>query len=187
MFQESVDRAHGSAKSDLLLFAVLIVSFFAVGALVFYLEGVFASSVPRYVFIALALAALYLIYRLRLTGYRYTVFYKAPEPVYDPRFDDMMLHEDYPYPVGTVVFERISSAKGAILLAIDRSELLAFSAPGEACPYENVETVLDASCKKSSLAHSLYFKREGSVKRVLFAPGEELSGYVRALIEEGEA
>ena len=104
MFQESVDRSHGSSKSDLILFLVLIAAFFTVGAIVFWLENKFGSSIPRYIFIAAVLAALYLVYRLRIVGYRYTVFYEAPKPVYDARFDDMMLHEDYPYPVGTVVF-----------------------------------------------------------------------------------
>ena len=110
MYQQSVDRSGGSQKSDLILFIVLIIAFFAVGAVVMYLEKLFDSNVPRYVFIGLVLAAIYAIYRLRIIGFRYTVFYKEPETVYDPRFDDMITHEDYPYPVGTIVFERIVSA-----------------------------------------------------------------------------
>ena len=131
MFQESVDRSHGSSRSDLLLFLVLIAAFFTVGAVVFALENKFGSSVPRYFFIAAVLAALYLVYRLRIVGYRYTIFYEAPKPVYDARFDDMMLHEDYPYPVGTVVFERIVSAKGSVLYAIDRKDIECVLKPGE--------------------------------------------------------
>ena len=115
MYQQSVDRSGGSQKSDLILFIVLIIAFFAVGAVVMYLEKLFDSNVPRYVFIGLVLAAIYAIYRLRIIGFRYTVFYKEPETVYDPRFDDMITHEDYPYPVGTIVFERIVSAKGTTI------------------------------------------------------------------------
>ena len=87
MYQQSVDRSGGSQKSDLILFIVLIIAFFAVGAVVMYLEKLFDSNVPRYVFIGLVLAAIYAIYRLRIIGFRYTVFYKEPETVYDPRFD----------------------------------------------------------------------------------------------------
>ena len=86
MYQQSVDRSGGSQKSDLILFIVLIIAFFAVGAVVMYLEKLFDSNVPRYVFIGLVLAAIYAIYRLRIIGFRYTVFYKEPETVYDPRF-----------------------------------------------------------------------------------------------------
>ena len=111
MFQESVDRSHGSSKSDLILFLILVAAFFGIGGIVLLLESKINSTIPRYAFIALVLAGVYLIYRYRLIGYRYTVFYEAPKPVYDARFDDMMIHEDYPYPVGTVVFERIVSAK----------------------------------------------------------------------------
>ena len=34
MYQQSVDRSGGSQKSDLILFIVLIIAFFAVGAVV---------------------------------------------------------------------------------------------------------------------------------------------------------
>ena len=114
MYQQSVDRSGGSQKSDLILFIVLIIAFFAVGAVVMYLEKLFDSNVPRYVFIGLVLAAIYAIYRLRIIGFRYTVFYKEPETVYDPRFDDMITHEDYPYPVGTIVFEQQSKLFAAV-------------------------------------------------------------------------
>ena len=50
MYQQSVDRSGGSQKSDLILFIVLIIAFFAVGAVVMYLEKLFDSNVPRYVF-----------------------------------------------------------------------------------------------------------------------------------------
>ncbi len=178
MFQESVDRSHGSSKSDLILFLVLIAAFFTVGAIVFWLENKFGSSIPRYVFIAAVLAALYLVYRLRIVGYRYTVFYEAPKPVYDARFDDMMLHEDYPYPVGTVVFERIVSAKGTVLLTVDRSEIECLLKPGETSPGPSPDAVYNLACRKAEQAHSLFFRKDGRLVLVLFDPSEEFLGYV---------
>lgn len=192
MFQQSVDRSRGTAKSDLMLFVWLVVGFFAVGAVVLYLEKLFSSSVPRYVFIALALGALYLIYRLRLVGFRYTVFYKEAEPVYDPRFDDMILHEDYQYPVGTIVFERIVSAKGNIILTVDKKDIIALTAPGESfARFGEVSHSADYSCTKIDKAYSLYFNRNGEICRVLFAPDAEfLSCYKQMLencVSDGEA
>lgn len=188
MFQQSVDRSRGTAKSDLMLFVWLVVGFFAVGAVVLYLEKLFSSSIPRYAFIALALGALYLIYRLRLVGYRYTIFYKEAEPVYDPRFDDMILHEDYQYPVGTIVFERIVSAKGSILLTVYFKDIIALTAPGEAAPIGEILHSADYSCTKSEKAHCLYFKKDGAVCRVLFAPDSEfLDCYAQMIANCGKA
>ena len=47
MYQQSVDRSGGSQKSDLILFIVLIIAFFAVGAVVMYLEKLFDSNVQK--------------------------------------------------------------------------------------------------------------------------------------------
>lgn len=183
MFQQSVDRSRGTAKSDLMLFVWLVVGFFAIGAVVLYLEKLFSSSIPRYAFIALALGALYLIYRLRLVGYRYTIFYKEAEPVYDPRFDDMILHEDYQYPVGTIVFERIVSAKGNILLTVDKNDIIKLAAPGEAAPASEILHSADYSCTKIEKAHCLYFKKDGAVCRVLFAPDTEFLDCYRQMVD----
>lgn len=183
MFQQSVDRSRGTAKSDLMLFVWLVVGFFAVGSVVLYLEKLFSSNIPRYVFIGIALAALYLIYRIRLVGYRYTIFYKEAEPVYDPRFDDMILHEDYQYPVGTIVFEHISSAKGNILLTVDRNDIIALVAPGESfnAPSPIAHTA-DYSCTKAEKAHTLYFKKDGEACSVRFAPDAEFLDCYRIML-----
>lgn len=150
------------AKSDLILFIVLIIAFFAVGAVVMYLEKLFDSNVPRYVFIGLVLAAIYAIYRLRIIGFRYTVFYKEPETVYDPRFDDMITHEDYPYPVGTIVFERIVSAKGTTIETLCGGDVVAVCAPGGRYSGENASSIIDSanvSCKKRKKLIPLCTKR----------------------------
>lgn len=184
MFQQSVDRSRGTAKSDLMLFIWLVIGFFAVGAVVLYLEKLFSSSVPRYLFIALALGALYLIYRLRLVGFRYTIFYKEAEPVYDPRFDDIILHEDYQYPVGTIVFERIVSAKGSTILTVDQKNIVALTTPGgSGAPAAEISHSADYSCTKSEKAYSLYFKKDGALCRVLFAPDAEFLKCYREMLE----
>lgn len=185
MFQESVDRARGSSKSDLLLFLILVAAFFSVGGIVLLLESKFDSQIPRYVFIALVLAAVYAVYRLRIVGYRYTVFYEAPKPVYDPRFDDMMIHEDYPYPVGTLVFERIVSAKGVILLTVDKSEIESVLKPGETGGNSVFDgSTLNVACRKAERSHCLCYRKDGKLNRLYFDPSPEFLGYIDRIMNE---
>lgn len=187
MFQESVDRSHGSSRSDLILFIVLVAAFFGIGAIVLLLESKIDSKIPRYVFIALVLAGVYLIYRYRLIGYRYTVFYEAPKPVYDARFDDMMIHEDYPYPVGTVVFERIVSAKGVILLTVDKSEIEAVTKPGEEKPELTADgAVNNIACRKTGKAHCMYYRKDGKLNKLYFDPSEQFLGYIERIMNAEE-
>ncbi len=189
MYQQSVDRSGGSQKSDLILFIVLIIAFFAVGAVVMHLEKLFDSNVPRYVFIGLVLAAIYAVYRLRIIGFRYTVFYKEPETVYDPRFDDMITHEDYPYPVGTIVFERIVSAKGTIIETLCGSDIVAVCTPGSEYSGENASSIIDSanvSCRKTERAYSVVYKKGGALHRIFFNPDEEFLNHVRRIAPQAE-
>ena len=185
MFQESIDRFGNASWKDILLFVLLIVVFFSFGALVMYLEKVFGGSkAPRYIFIAIALIAVYLIYRFRIIGFRYTIFYKVPKPEFDPRFNDMMLHEDYPYPVGTIVFEKTASAKGKVLAAISREQITAFLKPGE--KYEDSDKISENqnfSCKKAEKAHSLIYEKDGRLCRIYFHPSDEFSKYINCIMD----
>ena len=182
MYQQSVDRSHGSARSDLVLFIALLAAFFLVGTIAVVLENHFSSRIPRYVFIGLVLACLYLVYRLRLVGYRYTVFYEEPKAVYDERFGEEIMHEDYPYPVGTLVFERIVSAKGTIVFTVDRKDILEFLAPGEK-PGVKADKEYDFSCTKREKAHTLVFAAEGGNTALYFDPDEEFSAHIRTIMD----
>jgi hypothetical protein len=188
MFQESVDRSHGSSKFDLFLFLILVAAFFGIGAVVLLLESSIHSTIPRYVFIALVLVCVYLVYRYRLIGYRYTVFFEEPKPVYDPRFDDMMIHEDYPYPVGTVVFERIVSAKGVILLTVDKSEIEKILKPGEEPSNASVDGATNnIACRKNAKAHCMYYRKDGKLNRLYFDPSNEFLGYLDRIMNTEES
>ena len=180
MFQESDDKIRGNAKSDTLLFILLIVFFFIAGGIATVLRSHFDSNLPLYLFALVFGAAIYTIYRLRIVGWRYTVFYKEPEPEYDARFDDYITHEDYPYPVGTVVIERTVSAKGDILAVIKREELIALLDAGEDC--EPCEEVVYGPRKKEKCS-SLIVERDGVRSRIYFTPSDEFKGYVRSILE----
>lgn len=187
MYQESVDKSGNSSKADVILLILLIVSFFLVGSIALYLEKVFSSSAPRYIFIGVVLIAVYLIYRTRLIGFRYTIFYKEPEAVYDPRFDDMIIHEDYPYPVGTIIFERIVSAKGTILLTLTDQELVAAVDPGaDASAYGEVRDTYNFSRTKPEKSHSLIYRKDGKLCRLYFSPDREFLGYIDSIMNKDE-
>lgn len=183
MYQESDDKIRGTSRSDTLLFILLILAFFAIGAVATALKAHFDNNLPIYVFAILGAICVYIVYRIRILGFRYTVFYKEPEPEYDARFDDYMMHEDYPYPVGTFVAERTSSAKGTIIAVIDKANMIALLAPGE--EYSGpVEEIVCCSHSKAK-SHSLIYKDEGRTVRMYIAPSEELIGYINGLLNDG--
>lgn len=179
MYQESDDKIRGSSRTDIILFVILLLAFFAIGAAATALKAQFDNNLPIYVFALLAAICVYIIYRIRILGYRYTVFYKEPEPEYDARFDDYITHEDYPYPVGTFVAERTSSAKGTIIDVVDKKDMLALLKPGE--EYAADEEIVCSSHKKSK-SHSLVYKSEGRTIRMYIYPSEELIGYLNGFL-----
>lgn len=180
MYQESDDKIKGSARKDTVLIIVLIAAFFVIGGIFTALKAKFDNDLPIYAFAALAALCVYIVYRIRIMGYRYTVFYKEPEPEYDPRFDDYMKHEDYPYPVGTFVAERTSSAKGEIIETVAAADMIALLPPG--AEYAADGELICSSHKKSA-SHSLVYKKEGRTVRMYIAPSEELIGYINGMIE----
>lgn len=176
MYQQSVDRSGASPKKDLLLFGLLILLFFLLGSVMLYLENTFKTMIPRYVFIGLVIAGLYLIYRLRLVGYRYTVFYEETDPIYEPRLDASVPIES-PYPVGTVIFERIISAKGTILLTLNSSDIIGIE------KYENETTpvkknLLDVCAGKKSDKYLISYLKNGTTAFVLFNPDAEFLAHL---------
>ncbi len=184
MYQESDDKIRGSAVSDTVLVIVLIAAFFLIGALATWLKSYYSTDAPLYIFAAVCALCVYIIYRVRILGYRYTVFYEEPKPEYDPRFDDYITHEDYPYPVGTFVAERTVSANGTIIDAIDKSQLVAMLAPGEA--YSGVDEEIVCCSHKKRAAHSLIYKKDGKLIRMYIAPTDELKGLIKGLLNSEE-
>lgn len=178
MFQESADRINGNSKTDTLAFIVLIAFFFIAGIIATVLRTMFQSSIPLYVFAAVFAGLLYLFYRLRIVGWRYTVFYKEPEPEYDPRFDDYITHEDYPYPVGTVVLEKTVSAKGEIISVIDKNNFKAFLEPG--AEYVSDSELICGPRKKAESCSIVYLNDTITV-RVFFSPSDEFKAHIKDL------
>ncbi|MBO4330612.1 MAG: hypothetical protein J5827_00895 [Oscillospiraceae bacterium] len=184
MYQESDDRIKGSPLKDTILVILLIAAFFVIGFIATGIRASVESNLPIYLFAALCAGCVYLIYRLRILGYRYTVFYEQPQPEYDARFDDYIVHEDYPYPVGTFVAERTTSAKGTIIDVIKANEIIAVLKPGE--DYENSAEEIVCCSHGKAKAHSIVYGRDGSVFRMYISPSEELLGYIDRIMREKE-
>lgn len=182
MYQESTDKLRGTVRSDTLLFVLLIVFFIFAGTIATFLKTKFGSNIPLYALAILVGGMMILIYKLRIEGWRYTVFFKAPEPEYDARFDDYITHEDYPYPVGTVVIERTSSAKGQIIEVIKREEITKLLEPGEVCAADSELVFAPARKEKCP---SIVFSREGKTVRMYFASSAEFTKHVKEIMEEG--
>lgn len=180
MYQESDDKLKGSVKSDALLFVLLIAFFFLAGTIATVLRAKFDSNAPLYVFALVLGGLLILVYKLRIEGYRYTVFHSEPETEYDPRFDEYITHEDHPYPVGTIVIERTSSAKGEILEVIKKEELKALLEPGASFTADREIVYAPRAKEKCS---SVVFEREGKTARLYFTPTDKFKEYVKAIIE----
>lgn len=180
MYQESDDKLKGGKLMDTVLFIALIAFFFIAGGLATAMRAKFDTPLPLYAVAVIFAGLIYLVYRLRIVGWRYTVFYKEPEAEYDPRFGEEIMHEDYPYPVGTVVIEKTVSAKGEILAVIKREELIALLEPGANYAVDE-EAVLGP--KKKEVSSSIVFCREGRTYRAFFTPSEEFKGHVREIID----
>jgi hypothetical protein len=118
---------------------------------------------------------------MRIVGWRYTVFYKEPEAEYDARFDEYITHEDYPYPVGTVVIEKTVSAKGEILAVIKKEEFVDLLEPGADFSADD-EMVYGP--RKKEVSSSLIFARDGKITRIYFTPSEQFKEYVRGLMDQ---
>lgn len=183
MYQESSDRMRGGSKADALLVIGLIVFFFLAGGLATMLRSKFGSNAPLYLFALIFGAALYFIYRIRIVGWRYTVFHSEPETEYDPRFDEYITHEDHPYPVGTIVIERTVSAKGAITEVINPGELAAVLAPGESAACDREVSMSPIAKERSS---SLIFVRGGVRTRVYCALSDTFIAYAKGIAEQNE-
>lgn len=181
MYQQSTDRANLSAKKDLIIFIGLVLVFFLSASVMMYMENRSGSMIPRYVFIGIICVGLYLFYRFRLIGYRYTIFYKEPEIKEDIRFDVAVKAEAaYPYPVGTIIIERTVSAKGTILAQIDVKEIETMEkVEGESL---TADKSIKAYTGKIKGAYKLTYNHDGKKNSVIFTPDEEFLTHINEAI-----
>ncbi len=127
------------------------------------------------------------IYKRRICSYRYTVVFKpAPEGEVDQYGNQLV----WPWPIGTVLFERMVANKGKLAEEIAPAELVALVKPdtvGLFSPsgalkkpgFFNTARLTRLPRKTASM---LVFERNGKLGYILFHPDEMLTGHLEALL-----
>lgn len=128
------------------------------------------------------------IYKRRICSYRYTVvFQPAPEGEVDPYGNQLV----WPWPIGTVLFERMVANKGKLAEEIAPAELVALVKPGTAFSLFSPSGTLKKpgffnTARMTRLprktASMLVFERNGKAGYILFHPDETLTGHLEALL-----
>lgn len=189
MYQET-NGGNATKKQDLLLFFGLL----ALAVFARMLMNA-VSSIPHGdilqipVFIGL-IAVCLLIYRKRLSSYRYTLFNREPE---EDDLDQYGNRRSNPYPLGTLVFEQLSGGKGKIVETVAPGEMRAIvtgDATAGCAGAEEDPEALQAALKKAAVlctgkkdgASTLIFRRGGKYQAIAFKPSRELVRMIEEII-----
>lgn len=187
MLQERTGNKKDSTVMDFILIAVIIL-------VIVYIKKIFAlcmtfpspwnAIAQAAVFIAFV-AGCYLFYTKRITDLRYSVVYHQPEEGEKNIFGD---EKEYPWPVGTVLFERMIANKGKLIFTIEPAELVALLEPGETYGEKisafRTERLSGAGKRKS---HTLIYKKKNKLYAAFFSPTDEFAGHVRDAVAANAA
>lgn len=121
--------------------------------------------------IMFVVGACYFIYRRRLCSYRYTIFYEQPP---EGELDEFGKQLTQPYPLGSILFERMTGGRGKLYEGVAAYDFVALMAPGkkysEKIGFLNYSKITVYSVKT---AHTLIFRRKGKLYGIYFHPNEE--------------
>ena len=172
MYQQTNDNQKVTSTGDLILVIVLIAIIVFIKKISNFLTSL--GPVGTYLMVVLALflvAAIYFIYRKRLCSYRYTLFYQDPP---EGELDEYGQPAKQPYPLGTVLFERMTGGKGRLYEALKPEDIVALLEPGEKYSekigFFNMARLTVYSAKT---AHTLVFRRKGKLFGIYFHPTAE--------------
>ena len=109
MYQHTNDNQKFTSVLDIILVIIIL-------AVIVFIKKIttFFSSIPYgglmnlAIFIGIVVFCLY-VYKRRLCSYRYTIYYRQPEG--EDEFGQPLTN---PYPLGTMLFERMTANKGKI-------------------------------------------------------------------------
>lgn len=135
------------------------------------------NMIAQGIVFAVIIALVYVVYRSRITDYRYTVIYHQPAEGEENAFGKM---QPYPWDEGTVLIERMVANKGKLLETVKPEEFEALLAPeeefSEKISFTRSENLSSKSKKKS---YTLVYRRAGKLGAVYFLPSEEMAGYIK--------
>ena len=92
--------------------------------------------------------------------------------------------ESYPYPVGTLIFERIVSAKGTIIKKLDVRDIISFKKYDRNSKYKT-KPVYCLTAGKDAEAYSLVFRDGEKESMIIFSPDREFIQHINDLILQG--
>ncbi|MEA5058592.1 MAG: hypothetical protein VB049_00940 [Candidatus Pelethousia sp.] len=187
MLQERNEN-RSTKGSDLLIVAVLVLlviaARIAMNAAALYAWG---GAVQISLFILL-IAVCFLLYKTRLCSYRYTLYYKEPSK---EELDEYGGQAELPFPVGTLVAERMmgSKAKSAeVILPGEMVDLIgpdgsaaAFLPRGKDGEFAKVHNAV-LTTRSTKKAHALIFGQHGNYYRLYFNPSPEMARLLGEII-----
>lgn len=174
MLQESQEK-RATRALDLLLAVALILLVLFVGAISRAAALYAQQGIVKLVLFSAFVIAGGLFYTKRLLSYRYTYFYEEPEP-----------GSEYPFPIGTLLFEQMVGDRAQTCEVIDADEMIALLAPAQGCasigyislasdgkpPHVRKRQMTTGPRHK---AHALLFCRQGKYYFLYFNPSPQMA------------
>lgn len=183
MYQQLSDNKKDSSTLDfILIVGLIIVAFFlrriidAVAALPAPYSGIGQGAV-----IIGIIVLCYLVYTRRVSTFRYSIVYQQPKEGEENIFGK---EAPYPWPEGTVLFERMVANKGKLQETVTPDELVALVEPGE--KYSSPIGFFNMNSftgKDKKSAHLLVYRRKGRLWAARIHPDETMVSHIATAIE----
>jgi len=179
MLQERNENGAAKASDIILAIGLIMLAVFSNIALK-ALAPTLGQGVGRMVAFLLFVAACGLIYKKRLSSYRYTLYYQEPEEGDGGEYNQTPEHQ---FSVGTLVVESMVGDKAQTVIEVAACEMQALFKPdGPSSVITGNEGNKPAKIHKLSLtkgpnvkAHSLFFFQQGKCYMLYFSPSDEMA------------
>ena len=183
MLQEVYQSDKSTPKGDLLLVFVLLALFVFARYIAVFLRSLPMGGVLQLLLFAGLMAFVYYIYKTRLISYRYTLTYEALDPDKSEMFGEDVAN---PYPLGSLLIERMSGSRGKPLELILPQEYEALLAPDEKAPLAQSEKrkALNMTSQSKKRACRLLFKRDQESFCAYFSPSSEMAARMKEMIKD---
>ncbi|MDO4528661.1 MAG: hypothetical protein Q4C03_07775 [bacterium] len=170
MHQEITRTDPGSA-ARFRLFVLLVAALLVTRLLMALVAALPHAGIIQVAIVLVPILLFLWIYKRRLSEYRYTLYFREPpEGELDEFGDQARLAQ----PLGTLILESVTGRRTRVLEIIRPAEHAALLAPGERRPDGTTGLCpLLAGCPKAQ-AHTLVYRRGGSLRCLMFSPSKEL-------------
>ena len=176
MYQHTNDNQRSTSVGDLILVIVLIAIIVFIKKISDWITTLPLSGLWTALLVILLIGGIFFIYKKRLCSYRYTIYYKAPP---EGELDEFGNQAESPYPLGTILFERMTGGKGKLYEGVNAKDIVALVKPGESYPEKiGFFNLSKLSVYAQKTAHLLVFRRKGKLYGIYFHPNEEFVAHV---------